>query len=106
MDKSIKIKNFEKLMEDAIKKASEGLTREIDVHLLTDIKRMVQLGVLTYEEESGDIEIDPMNESFGVKTKVRIRFTGEEKIKEQAKRIEELENERDELNNHLIGMNY
>jgi len=88
------IEEFNRTINDSINKASKGLSNKIDVHLLTDLKRMSELGVLEIQQDQP--EIKPFNESknsISIEQKVRLYFKGEETIISQQKRIEELENE-------------
>ena len=80
-----------KILDDAIRKASEGMSNKIDAHLLTDLKRMSELGVLKIEEEQPEFTpFDEANRTISVSQKIRLSFTGEETIKELRKEIEDL----------------
>ena len=84
----MKVKGFDKLMQLALESVKKKLTDEIDVHLLTDIKRMVDNGTLTLVEE--DIEVEPLKDNLTTKKKQRIIFSGEGTIQAQQEMIEEL----------------
>ena len=84
----MKIKGFDKLMQSALESIKKGLTDKIDIHLLTDIKRMVDNGTLTLVED--DIEVEPLKDNLTTKKKQRIFFSGEGTIQAQQEMIEEL----------------
>lgn len=70
-----------------MKKVKGGLTDHIDIHLLTDIKRMVNNKTLTIDSSN---EVQPLLTHLAAPKQVRIYFTGEDVITEQSKVIEEM----------------
>jgi len=89
---------FNEIINDSISKASEGLSHKIDAYLLSDLKRMSNLGVLEIHQEQPEImPFDENKNSISISQKIRIYFKGEETIKELKKEIEELKAENDRL---------
>jgi hypothetical protein len=82
------------ILDDSIRKASEGMSNKIDAHLLTDLKRMSELGVLQIEEEQPEFTpFDEVNRTISVSQKVRLSFKGEEtiiRLEEKIKKLEDL----------------
>jgi len=82
---------FNEIINDSISKASEGLSHKIDAYLLSDLKRMSNLGVLEIHQEQPEImPFDENKNSISISQKIRLYFKGEETIKELKKEIEEL----------------
>jgi hypothetical protein len=90
---------FNEIINDAISKLSKGISNKVDAALMSDLKRMSDLGVLEIhatQPSFENIEMDISKRKFTVTQSKRLYFKGEETIlqlqtelKEARERIEE-----------------
>ncbi len=102
-----KIEEFRKSIDEAISLAGKGIANKMDVHLLEDVKRMSELGVLTIETRQPKFKpFNPMDTSLDhsleVEIQCRLRFIGEETIKELSKELKEAKELLKELHNETL----
>lgn len=82
--------SIEEVLNDAVNKASKGMSNKIDAHLLSDLKRMSELGVLEIHQKQPDFKpFDESKNSLEVTQEIRLYFKGEETIISQSKQLAE-----------------
>lgn len=82
------MENFNEIITDAIVKLSKGLSNKVDAHLMSDLKRMSDLGVLTIHATQPEME--ESNGEFKLTQKTRLYFSGEDTISQLKEENEKL----------------
>lgn len=73
--------NFEHSFKQTIDSAIQGLQNKFDAHIMSDLKRMSELGVLDIESSQPEyIPIATVDGRIKIEQKVRLRFKGEAEI--------------------------
>ncbi len=80
---------FQGIIDETIQNASQGLSRQVDVIILQDLKRMSECGVLEIQMTQPDFSGWDAK-TIEVTQQCRLRFTGEETITAQKKALLEV----------------
>jgi len=82
---------FYHVVNDAIQKMTVGMSGQVDASLMSDIKRLAELGILKIETNQPEFKIEDNGFRVTGKIETRMVHAAEETITELKKRIEELE---------------
>jgi hypothetical protein len=76
------MESIEEIIKDSIDKISKGLSNKVDAYLLSDLKRMSELGVLEIHTSQPDFKpYDEATRTMQATQNVRLYFKGEDTIK-------------------------